>query len=77
MTELKPVGEWGLSESEARVLSAVIKTGCNKAAAGLLFRSVKTVEFYLASAYQKAGASGAAGRILVLIAFDRHTRGST
>ena len=72
---MKPVAEWNLRPREREAIEAVIESGSNKGAARILGVSVKTIDVYLTNALEKSEAgSFNAGRLHMLLAYDRSTR---
>jgi FixJ family two-component response regulator len=64
---------WRLTPGECAVLSAIVKTGCDKRAAGALNISHKTVSAFVLRA---KGRMRASTRLHVIIEWDRFTRAS-
>ena len=74
---MKPVAEWNLRPREREAIEAVIESGSNKGAARILGVSVKTIDVYLTEAIRKSEAgSFSSGRLHMLLAYDRSTRGN-
>lgn len=62
---------WGVTKQQARVLDAIVETGCHKLASRKLALSAKTIEVHSRKAKERMGH---ANRVLVLLAWDRWRR---
>ena len=70
---MKPASEWVITEAQSRALDAIVKHGCNKAAANALGLSVKTVEAHVVAVRANNG-WWMKPRLLCFLEWDRYRR---
>lgn len=75
MTTNPPIAAdpWDLSHFQRRVMSALVKTGCNKAIARETGQKLKTIECQLRMAKLKMGQPN---RVLAALMWERFERGA-